>query len=36
VAHESLGGRSRPPHRSPARTDDRLEAVVLAVRDRFG
>ena len=28
--------RSRRPHRSPARTPDPVEQLVLAVRDRFG
>src|SRR4051812_38229338 len=31
-----LTDQPRRSHRSPARTDDQLEAAVLAVRDRFG
>ena len=33
---QALGDRSRAPHRSPRRTDEALEAAVLAVRDQFG
>ena len=31
-----LADRSRRPRRSPARTDDAAEAIVLEARDRFG
>ena len=32
LGSEGLSDRSRRPHRSPARTEDVLEAAVLAVR----